>query len=165
MYKYFADAGRFTECLTRQNWPVAQEQDNAALESAYAKARRQPGEELLVNVEGRVALRPKMEGAGQQSTLVVERFSGIWPGETCGTRFATEPLENTYWKLTRLGDAAGHGGREATGTAFHSQFGDSARRWLGGLQPAGGQLRVKGRQADLRPDGGHHDGLSGRRRH
>ena len=42
MYKYFADAGRFTECLTRQNWPVAQAQDNAALESAYAKARRQP---------------------------------------------------------------------------------------------------------------------------
>ena len=105
MYKYFADAGRFTECLTRQNWPVAQEQDNAALESAYAKARRQPGEELLVNLEGRVALRPKMEGEGQQLTLVVERFSGIWPGETCGARFATEPLENTYWKLTRLGDA------------------------------------------------------------
>jgi copper homeostasis protein (lipoprotein) len=34
---------------------------------------------------------------------VVERFTGIWPGETCGARFATEPLENTYWKLTRLG--------------------------------------------------------------
>jgi copper homeostasis protein (lipoprotein) len=105
MYKYFADAGRFTECLTRQNWPVAQEQDNAALESAYAKARRQPGEELLVSLEGRVAMRPKMEGEGQQSTLVVERFIGVWPGESCGARFATEPLENTYWKLTRLGNA------------------------------------------------------------
>jgi copper homeostasis protein (lipoprotein) len=106
MYKYLADAGRFTECLTRRNWPVAQEQDNAALESAYTKARRQPGEELLVSVEGRVALRPKMEGAGQQPTLVVERFIGVWPGETCGARFATEPLENTYWKLTRLGNEA-----------------------------------------------------------
>jgi uncharacterized lipoprotein YbaY/uncharacterized lipoprotein NlpE involved in copper resistance len=50
MYKYFADAGRFTECLTRKNLPVAQEQDNAALESAYSKARRQPGEELLVKL-------------------------------------------------------------------------------------------------------------------
>ena len=105
MYTYFADAGRFTECLTRQNWPVAQEQDNAAVESAYVKARRQPGEEMLVTLEGRVAMRPKMEGEGQQPTLVVERFIGIWPGETCGVRFATEPLENTYWKLTRLGDA------------------------------------------------------------
>jgi copper homeostasis protein (lipoprotein) len=104
MYKYMADAGRFTECLTRRNWPVAQERDNAALESAYSKARRQPGEELLVNLEGQVAMRPKMEGEGQQPTLVVERFIGVWPGETCGARFATEPLENTYWKLTRLGD-------------------------------------------------------------
>ena len=106
MYKYFADAGRFTECLTRRNWPVAHEQDNAALESAYSKTRRQPGEELLVNVESRVAMRPKMEGEGQQPTLVVERFIGVWPGETCGARFATEPLENTYWKLTRLGETA-----------------------------------------------------------
>jgi heat shock protein HslJ len=47
-----------------------------------------------------------MEGEGQQPTLVVERFTGLWPGETCGARFATEPLENTYWKLTRLGDTA-----------------------------------------------------------
>jgi len=106
MYKYFADVGRFTECLIRQNWPVAQEKDNAALESAYTKARRQPGEELLVSLEGHVALRPKMEGAGQQPTLVVERFMGVWSGETCGARFATERLENTYWKLTRLGNDA-----------------------------------------------------------
>jgi copper homeostasis protein (lipoprotein) len=35
---------------------------------------------------------------------VVDRYVGVWPGETCGTRLATEPLENTYWKLTRLRD-------------------------------------------------------------
>ena len=33
---------------------------------------------------------------------MVERFIGIWSGETCGARFAAAPLENTYWKLTRL---------------------------------------------------------------
>ncbi len=106
MYKYFADAGRFTECMTRKSWPLAMELDNAALESAYSKARRQPGDELLVTLEGRVAMRPKMEGEGQQPTLVVERFIGVWPGETCGARFSTERLENIYWKLTRLGDTA-----------------------------------------------------------
>jgi heat shock protein HslJ len=37
---------------------------------------------------------------------VVERFIRVSPGETCGARFATEPLENTYWKLTRLADTA-----------------------------------------------------------
>ena len=103
MYRYFADAGLFTECLTRRKWPVAQEKDNAALESAYAKARLTPGEELLVNLEGQVAMRPKMEGQGAQLTLVVERFIGIWPGKTCSARFSSAPLENTYWKLTRLG--------------------------------------------------------------
>jgi copper homeostasis protein (lipoprotein) len=104
MYRYFADAGLFTECLTRRKWPVAQEKDNAALESAYTKARLTAGEELLVNVEGQVALRPKMEGQGAQPTLVVERFIGVWPGEKCGARFSSAPLETTDWKLTRLGD-------------------------------------------------------------
>jgi len=103
MYRYFADAGLFTECQTRRKWPVVQEKDNAALESAYAKARLTTGEELLVNLEGQVAMRPKMEGQGAQLTLVVERFIGIWPGKTCSARFSSAPLENTYWKLTRLG--------------------------------------------------------------
>ena len=41
--------------------PVAQEKDNAALESAYTKGRLTTGEELLVNLEGQIAMRPKME--------------------------------------------------------------------------------------------------------
>ena len=68
---------------------MAQEQDNAALEAAYGKVRQQPGENMLVTLQGHVVMRPKMEGEGQQPTLVVERFTGIWPGETCGARFAT----------------------------------------------------------------------------
>jgi copper homeostasis protein (lipoprotein) len=104
MYRYFADAGLFIECLTRRKWPVAQEKDNAALESAYVKARLTPGEELLVNLEGQIATRPKMEGKGAQPTLVVERFIAVSPGDTCGARFSSAPLENTYWKLTRLSD-------------------------------------------------------------
>jgi copper homeostasis protein (lipoprotein) len=105
MYRYFADAGRFQECLTRWRLPVAQEADNVALERAYLAARRLPGEELLVNLEGRIALRPKIEGDGEELALVPLRFIGVWPGETCGARFDTAPLENSYWKLTRLGDA------------------------------------------------------------
>jgi heat shock protein HslJ len=38
--------------------------------------------------------------------LVVERFLGLSPGETCGARFVTEPFENTYWKLTLLNGSA-----------------------------------------------------------
>jgi copper homeostasis protein (lipoprotein) len=103
MYRYFADAGQFTECLTGRKWFVAQEKDNAALEASYTQARLTAGEELLVSVEGQPVMRPRIEGKGTQATLVVDKFIGIWPGETCGPRFSSAPLENTYWKLARLG--------------------------------------------------------------
>jgi copper homeostasis protein (lipoprotein) len=96
----------FMECRSRRRMPVAQEQDNAALEAAYTRARREPGEALLVRLEGQIAMRPKMECKGEQPTLVVERFINVWPGERCGAPVATAPLEDTYWKLTRLGNAA-----------------------------------------------------------
>jgi heat shock protein HslJ len=61
---------------------------------------------VLVSVEGRVAMRPRMEGSGLQPTLVVERFIGAWSDGACGPRPALPPLEKTSWKLTRLGEAA-----------------------------------------------------------
>ena len=94
------------ECRSRRRMPVAQEQDNAALEAAYAKVRREPGEELLVRLDGQIAMRPKMEGEGVQPTLVVARFINTWPGECCGVPLAAANLEDTYWKLTHLGNAA-----------------------------------------------------------
>jgi copper homeostasis protein (lipoprotein) len=102
MYRYMADAGCFTECLTGQNWPVAQERENAVLEREYTNARRRPGEELMVSLEGRVAMRPGMVGGELQPTLVVEGFMGVRQGEVCGQRFSTAPLENTHWGLTWL---------------------------------------------------------------
>ena len=101
MYRYMADAGIFTECRSRRRMPVSQEHDNAALEAAYVKTRREPGEELLVHLEGQIAIRPK-KGDGVQLTLVVERFINATPGEICGAQFARADLVNTYWKLTRL---------------------------------------------------------------
>lgn len=102
MFSYMADAGRFKECLTGRDMPVAQLEDNAALERAYGEFRGEPNEQLLVTVAGRIALLPPMEGPGPIPQLVVERFEGVWPGETCGAPFATASFENTYWKVTRL---------------------------------------------------------------
>ena len=48
MYRYMADAGLFLDCATREQWPVAMEADNAALERAYAKAEVAAGSPLLV---------------------------------------------------------------------------------------------------------------------
>jgi copper homeostasis protein (lipoprotein) len=106
MYNYMADAAIFTECLTGRKMPVAMEGDNRALEEAYTKARREPGEALLVTVEGRIVQRMPMEGPGPIPTLLPEKFISVWPGETCGVRFANSDLQNTYWKLTRVGNSA-----------------------------------------------------------
>ena len=104
MYSYLADAGLFQECRTRRTLPVSQEEDNASLESAYSRTRREPGESLLADLEGRIATRSRMEGGGPQDMLIVRRFFNVWPGETCGAQFSTATLTNTYWKLVRLGE-------------------------------------------------------------
>lgn len=98
MYSYMADAGIFRECITQLKLPVAQLGDNAALESAYQRARQQPNEEMLVSLDGRIALRPRMEGGGQQQAVIVERFVSARPGETCDAPVSAT-LENTHWTL------------------------------------------------------------------
>lgn len=104
MFRYLADAPTITLCPDDGRLPVAMEADYRALEAAYLTAR-QPGEALLVSLEGSVATRPSPE-AGQppQPSLVVERFIAVWPRESCGTPLADSPLRGTYWKLVRLGD-------------------------------------------------------------
>ncbi|HVO84615.1 MAG TPA: YbaY family lipoprotein [Syntrophobacteria bacterium] len=103
MFSYFADTGILWECLTTRKFPVAQEGDNAALEAAYLRARRQPGEPLLVSVEGRLVRRPKVEGPGEDQVLVVERFMNLWPGESCTTQTtAKASLLETYWRPVEI---------------------------------------------------------------
>jgi copper homeostasis protein (lipoprotein) len=103
-YVYMADAALFTDCETGDRYPVAFEGDSISVERAYLDARRQPGEELLISLEGHFAERPAMEGGGSVTSLVVDHFIGVWPGETCGARGTVSQLLDNYWKLTRLGD-------------------------------------------------------------
>jgi len=105
MFSYMADSAVFEECLTRRKLPVAKEADYVALERAYTERRAEPGGPLLAGVEGRIVERVDMEGPSRPM-LVVERFVGLSPEETCGARFVTEPLENTHWKLIWLNGTA-----------------------------------------------------------
>ncbi len=101
MYSYMADAGVFVDCATQERWPVAHEGDNAALERAYGEAPIAPGSPLLVTVEGGLDSRPRVDGRGKETTLIVQRFVRTWPRETCGSM---EPatLEDTTWALLEL---------------------------------------------------------------
>ncbi|TFH26579.1 MAG: META domain-containing protein [Myxococcales bacterium] len=101
MYTYMADAGVFLDCATHEQWPVAHEGDNATLEREYSKAEIAPGSPLLVTVEGGLDGRPKVEGRGKETTLIVQRFVRTWPRETCGD-VQRVTLENTTWALLEL---------------------------------------------------------------
>lgn len=105
MFRYLADAASITLCADGQRLPVVMEDDYLALERAYSAADPK-GQPLLVSVDGSIApRRVGEEGAAPKPALVVERFDGLWPRETCGQPLATVPLRNTYWKLTRLNGA------------------------------------------------------------
>ena len=105
MYRYMADAALFLDCATREQWPVAMEGDNAALERAYGKAKVDAGSPLLVTVEGRLEPRRKFDSRGKETNLIVERFVRTWPRETCGSMTAVT-LDDTYWALLELNGKA-----------------------------------------------------------
>jgi len=104
MYRFAADTGTFTECLTRQHWSVAQKAENTALESLYLEYADEQNQSLLVEVNG--FLEPDMNATTSEvaPVLVVTEANNIWPGETCGQLGYNDNLLNTYWKLTRLND-------------------------------------------------------------
>jgi copper homeostasis protein (lipoprotein) len=102
MFRYMADAALFTECLTETSFPVAQENDYLALERAYLEHRQTAGEPLLTTLTGHLGQRPKMEGEGMESVIVVDRFDTIQRHATCPMRNGLARLQNTYWKLTEL---------------------------------------------------------------
>jgi heat shock protein HslJ len=108
MFLYFADAARFTECRSGRSWPVAMEGEFLALQRAYMEARREPMAPLMARIEARIAERPRMEGEGTMPTVVVDRFIGLSPGETCERPAPAATLANTYWRILSLeGQALG----------------------------------------------------------
>jgi len=102
LYKYMADAALFKECLTGKYYPVAFEGDNVALEKAYVKDANGSGEFIKVEVKGKIVKRPKMEGEGEEDTLLVERFISMEKKKDCSEHHENVPIINNYWKLILL---------------------------------------------------------------
>lgn len=149
MYRYMADAAVFEECLSGRRFQVAMEADNISLERAYLDAQRQPGEELMVSLQGRIAERPAMEGDTMVLTVVPEHFLGVWPGESCGARMSHAELEETYWKLTRIGDEPvflGEGQREPH---MVLRSGDKSVRGFSGCNRLTGAYTVEGSRIEF----------------
>ena len=101
MMTYLADAAVFRECHSGVLYPIVQDGDYLALERAYLEARSAPGAPLKVHVEGSLAQHPAMEGPDRTS-LIVERFIKVLPGEVCDQQRSNASLTDTYWRIDTL---------------------------------------------------------------
>jgi copper homeostasis protein (lipoprotein) len=101
LYRYFADAGRFTECATGVDLPVLTMGDNATLEKAYLQLRAEPGQALLATVYGHIKPAPAMEGPNNTLSLHPLRFENIAKGD-CAPRLYSASLKDQFWTLVQL---------------------------------------------------------------
>jgi len=102
MFRYMADAARFTDCRTGKSFPVAMEGPYIELERAYLDSGIKGGEEVLVELRGRYLERPAMEGDHNEINLIVDKVEKLDPNGTCAPTLHAD-LRNTYWKLVELG--------------------------------------------------------------
>ena len=101
---YFTDSPRIVLCATGRNHPLAMEADFLKAQEAYRRAANPPGSPLYVTFEGTIVQRPKMEGEGTETAVVVRRFINTWPGQTCERARADASLVSTSWRIARLGE-------------------------------------------------------------
>ena len=94
------DRASFVECMTGRRYPVLEDGDYESLEHAYLAAGVEPGLPLMTSFDGEI-----LQDAGPESGAVrVNRFVGVWPGETCERASSPATLRNTYWRILRLGE-------------------------------------------------------------
>ena len=111
MLNYVGEEARFTECLTGRDYPLLQEEgDYEALEHAYLAAGAEVGGAIMASFDGGIVGTPEeVVGGRMVPKVLVERFVGIWPGESCEAP-GEASLTNTYWKILRLGQSELHTG-------------------------------------------------------
>lgn len=97
-----AGSARFTDCRSGRAYPLAEGGDFEALEHAYLAAGREPGGPLMVSFEGSIDDMPSLDENGDEPTVMVERFVGVWPDQTCDQALGDATLKGTEWAIRRL---------------------------------------------------------------
>lgn len=122
LYRYQADAGVFTECVSGLTLPVLQRSDNARLEQGYLSVQQQAGEALLATVYGRIVEAPTMEGDNRRLSLDPLRFESV-QREVCPPLLNAKSLTDHFWTLTQLNGkpVVLPEGRRLPGLTFHSE--------------------------------------------
>ena len=100
MYLETGRAGNLQECLGGGIYPISDAGHRDLLSTAYRKVARNPGEAVLVALQGRLVER---EGGGAEIEVVeVERFR---PQQECGGQTRSRVV-GTQWQLRQLNGAA-----------------------------------------------------------
>ena len=150
MLTYVADEARFTECLTGRDYPLVRDGDYEALEHAYLAAGAEAGGPIMASFDGGIVQMPAEDGEGTVPEVLVDRFVGVWPGETCERAVDPASLTNTYWKILRLGDTEVAAGRGPARAEPDPARGRGALHRDRRLQPARRRLHACRGQADVR---------------
>ncbi|PZQ49317.1 MAG: hypothetical protein DI556_12280 [Rhodovulum sulfidophilum] len=104
MVSFLADGAQISECLTGRVYPLAADGEFAMLEAAYLAAGVAQGTPLMASFQGRVLESGDTDEAAHKGpVVVVNRFTGVWPEETCEQAMNSRTLTNTYWRIVRLG--------------------------------------------------------------
>jgi len=103
LMSFDAAGPRFTDCRSGRGYPVAEDGDFEALEHAYLAAGREPGAAILVSFVGSIDAMPGDDG--DEPTVFVDRFVGVWLDQTCDQALGDATLTNTEWLIRRLGSA------------------------------------------------------------
>jgi heat shock protein HslJ len=121
-FRYMADAANFTDCASGLRWPVLMGGDYLALERRYGELRKSPGAAVWVELKGRVALAPSMEGPPREHVMVDQFIAADAEASCAAPTRALAPearpplaqLLNTTWKLIEIDS------QPLLGTAFQA---------------------------------------------
>lgn len=144
---YMADAARFFDCKSGKSYPIAMEADFVAMQRSYMDRVTSPGGRLFVTFEGSIADRPRMEGTGNEPTVVVSSFVDTWPNQNCERSQANASLANMYWRITQLGGkpvATPTGGQKEPQLVLRDADGKQTYSATVGCNQMNGSFSVKG---------------------
>lgn len=122
LFKYQADAGRFKECVSGLDFPVAQSGENAKLEAAYSAQALGAGQAIFASVYGHIKPMPNAEGNRIDPTLIPLRFESIDTNTTCLQRLKSAALQDQAWNLVQINGkpVVLSESQRAPGLMFHS---------------------------------------------
>ena len=82
-YRYYRNAGEFTDCSTGTTHPVASEEGIFELESEYRHVAPNYGDEVFVRVAGKYRTKPARSGSGKEEFLVVMQVEEMTADGDC----------------------------------------------------------------------------------